>query len=270
MSEFKGKVAIITGAAHGIGRATARLLAGNGVKVVVADINDANGEQVVNDINEAGNSAVYHNTDVGNHAAIRACVERAVAEWGRLDFVVNNAYWSARGNVEEMSEEDWDRSMDVMLKAIFLFGKYAFPMMREQGGGAVVNIASVHGLAAHRRYGVYAAAKAGVINLTRNMALDYGKDGIRVNAVCPGWIITDDKMPDEKYVARAASIYALGRVGEPNDIAKVIRFLLSDDAGFVTGHALVADGGLTAQLQDSAAGVVTQHLLQEFGQEAQQ
>jgi NAD(P)-dependent dehydrogenase (short-subunit alcohol dehydrogenase family) len=268
VSNFTGKVVIVTGAAHGIGRATAKLLAADGAQVVVADINDAGGAQVVADIEAAGGKAIYLHTDVGKHEAIRSCVEETVSQLGRLDYIVNNAYWSARGNVEEMTEEGWDRSMDIMLKAIFLFGKYGFPIMRSQGGGAMVNIASVHGLAADRRYGVYDAAKAAVINLTRAMALDYGQDGIRVNSVCPGWIITDDGAIEEKYLKRAASIYAVGRTGVPDDIAKVIRFLLSDDAGFVTGHALVADGGLTAQLQDSAANAVTAHLLRELGQSA--
>ena len=267
MANFTGKVAIVTGAAHGIGRATAKLLAGDGAHVVVADINDVGGAQVVADIESAGGRAIYINTDVGKHEAIRNCVEQTVAELGRLDFVVNNAYWSARGTVEEMTEEGWDRSMDIMVKAIFLFGKYSFPIMRGQGGGAMVNIASVHGLAADRKYGVYDAAKAAVINLTRAMALDYGQDGIRVNSVCPGWIITHDGI-DEEHIRRAASIYAVGRTGVPDDIAKVVRFLLSDDAGFVTGHALVADGGLTAQLQDSAANAVTQHIMAESGKAA--
>jgi len=261
VSNFSGKVAIVTGAAHGIGRATAKLLAADGASVLVADVNDANGAKVVSDIESAGGKAVYVNTDVGKHEAIRNCVDQCMAHFGRLDYVVNNAYWSARGTVEEMTEEGWDRSMDIMLKAHFLMAKYSFPIMRSQGGGAMVNLASVHGLAADRAWGVYDAAKAAVINLTRGMALDYGKYGIRVNSVCPGWIITDDVMPSDEVVSRAASIYALGRTGVPEDIAKVIRFLLSDDAGFVTGHALVADGGLTAQLQDSAANTVTSHIL---------
>jgi NAD(P)-dependent dehydrogenase (short-subunit alcohol dehydrogenase family) len=137
--------------------------------------------------------------------------------------------------------------------------------MRRQGGGAMVNLASVHGIMADRKFGVYDAAKAAVINLTRAMALDYGQDGIRVNSVCPGWIVTNDEPIEEVHLRRAASIYAVGRVGEPYDIAKVIRFLLSDDAGFVTGHALVADGGLTAQLQDTTAHVVTEHIFKEMG-----
>lgn len=268
MANFTGKVAIVTGAAHGIGRATAKLLAGDGAQVIVADINDELGAEVVAEIQAEGGSALYINTDVGKHEAIRNCVGQTTAEFGRLDYVVNNAYWSVRGTVEEMTEEGWDRSMDIMLKAIFLFGKYSFPIMRSQGGGAMVNIASVHGLAADRSYGVYDTAKAGVINLTRSMALDYGEHGIRVNSVCPGWIITHPEHVDEEVVRRAASIYAVGRTGVPDDIAKVVRFLLSDDAGFVTGHALVADGGLTAQLQDTAAHLVTRHIFAEQDKEA--
>jgi NAD(P)-dependent dehydrogenase (short-subunit alcohol dehydrogenase family) len=261
---FSGKVAIVTGAAHGIGRATARLLAGDGAQVVVADINDERGAHVVGEIENTGGNAVYINTDVGKHEAIRNCIEQTMAQWGRIDFIVNNAYWSARGNVEEMSEEGWDRSMDIMLKAIFLFGKYGFPIMRSQGGGAMVNIASVHGLAADRKFGVYDAAKAAVINLTRAMALDYGPDNIRVNSVCPGWILTSEEPIPDDVIRRAASIYAVGRIGVPEDIAKVIRFLLSDDAAFVTGHALVADGGLTAQLQDTAANTVSAYIYNEM------
>jgi NAD(P)-dependent dehydrogenase (short-subunit alcohol dehydrogenase family) len=268
VSNFTGKVAIVTGAAHGIGRATAKLLAADGAQVVVADINDANGAQVVADIEAAGGHALYLHTDVGKHAEIRQCVEGTVAQLGRLDFIVNNAYWSARGTVEEMTEEGWDRSMDVMLKAIFLFGKYGFPIMRAQGGGAMVNIASVHGLAADRAFGVYDAAKAAVINLTRAMAVDYGEFNIRVNSVCPGWIITGDEPVPDDVLRRAAAIYALRRTGVPDDIAKVIRFLLSDDAAFVTGHALVADGGLTAQLQDTTAHVVFEHITAEMGKRA--
>jgi len=268
VSYFTGKVVIVTGAAHGIGRATAKLLASGGAHVVIADINDVNGAAVQAEIAADGGQAVYHHTDVGQHAAIRACVEQTMAQWGRLDFVVNNAYWSQHGTVEELTEEDWDRSMDVMLKAIFLFGKYAFPAMRQTGGGAMVNVASVHGFAAARSYGVYAAAKAAVINLTRGMALDHGRDNIRVNAVCPGWVITEDLSVPADVRRRIESIYALGRTGMPDDIAKVVRFLLSDDAGFVTGHALVADGGLLAQLPDSAAGAVMEHMLQTPDQDA--
>ena len=267
VSFFSGKVAIVTGGAHGIGRATAELLASSGAQVVIGDINDANGVAVQAEIESHGGAALYLHTDIGQHAAIRACVEQTLAHWGRLDFVVNNAYWSQHGTVEELSEEDWDRSMDIMLKAIYLFGKYAFPAMRAVGGGAMVNLASVHSFAAARGYGVYAAAKAAVINLSRGMALDYGKDNIRVNAVCPGWVITDDHPAPTEFQRRAASIYALGRTGVPDDIAKVIRFLLSDDAAFVTGASLLADGGLMAQLPDSAANITADYVLAHLKQD---
>ncbi|MCC6169221.1 MAG: SDR family oxidoreductase [Caldilineaceae bacterium] len=256
MSNLSGQVAIITGAAHGIGRATATLLAGDGVKVAVADIQDTLGQEVVAEISAAGGEALYLHTDVGSHADIQATVEQAAAHFGRLDIVVNNAYWSARGTVEELSEADWDRSMDVMLKAIYLFAKHAFPIMVQGGGGTMVNLASIHGHAAAHRYGVYAAAKAGVINLTRSLAIDYGHSGIRVNAVCPGWIMTHGVPDDPELIRRVAAMYPVGRAGQPLDIAKVIRFLVSDESSFVNGHAIVADGGLTAQLQDSLIHVV--------------
>jgi NAD(P)-dependent dehydrogenase (short-subunit alcohol dehydrogenase family) len=249
-------VAIVTGAAHGIGAATAKLLARDGVKVAVLDIQDELGNAVAGEIQTAGGEAEYYHTDVGQHDAIRQVVAEVEARWGRLDIVVNNAYWSARGTAEELAEEYWDRSMDVMLKAIYLFAKYAFPAMIRAGGGSMVNLASIHGLAAARRYGVYAAAKAGVINLTRSMAIDYGRHNIRVNAVCPGWILTYGAPDNPELMRQTAAIYPLGRAGQPEEIATAIRFLVSDDASFVTGHALVVDGGITAQLQDSVANEV--------------
>lgn len=253
---FAGKVAIVTGAAQGIGRATALLLAQEGVRVVVADIREDQGREVVESIESHGGEGLFLACDVGNEEAIAQTVTAAQERWGRLDMVVNNAYWSKKGTVETLSTADWDRSMDVMLRAIFLFGKYSFPLMKAQRGGAMVNIASVHGFGAHRRYGVYAAAKAGVINLTRSMALDYGGDGIRVNAVCPGWIVTEHVNPPPETLEMVKKLYPLQRPGKPEEMATVIRFLLSPDASFVTGHALVADGGLMAQLQDDAAGAV--------------
>lgn len=256
MSHFNEKVAVVTGAARGIGRATAELLAASGARVVVADILGDEGQAVADAISDNGGDARYVHCDVGDAASIADCVQQTIATWQRLDYVVNNAYWSARGSVEQIEEGDWDRSMSVMLKAIYLFGKHAFPVMRAGGGGAMVNISSVHGLAAYRQYAVYAAAKAGVINLTKAMALDAGPGNIRVNAVCPGWVITDASPISEQAVQTTRAIYAVGRPGEPMDIAKVVRFLLSDDAAFVTGQAIVADGGLTAQLPDASANAV--------------
>ncbi len=253
MTSLSGKVAIITGGAQGIGRATAMRLAAEGMKVVVADIAHEPGQETVATIQAGGGQAHFSHTDVGEHAQIRRLVEETAARWGRLDVVVNNAYWSIHASVEELEEEAWDRGMNVMLKAAYLFGKYAFPIMAAQGGGAMVNIASVHGMAAHPRYAVYAAAKAGLINLTRQMAIDAGPRGIRVNAICPGAIAVRPEMVPQsaESLAQIRRLYALGRVGQPEEIASAVRFLVSNEASFITGHALVVDGGLTAQLQDA-------------------
>jgi len=251
--DLQEKVALITGAAQGIGRATALLLAAHGARVAVTDILAEKGQAVVAEIRAAGGIAEFIYTDVSQHAQIEAAVSQTVGHWGRLDIVVNNAYWSQHGSVIELAEADWDKSMAVMLKAIYLFGKYAFPVMINQGGGVMVNIASVHGEAVHPRYPVYAAAKAGVLNLTRQMALDFGPHHIRVNAICPGWIVTEHVSVPAEVLHRAAQVYPLRRTGVPEDIANTVLFLVSELASFVTGHALYADGGLTVQLQDAVA-----------------
>lgn len=251
--DLQGKVALITGAAQGIGRATALLLAAHGAYVAVTDLMAEKGAAVVAEIRAAGGVALFIQTDVSQHAQIEAAVAQTVATWGRLDIVVNNAYWSQHGNVIELAEADWDKSMAVMLKAIYLFGKHAFPVMIKQGGGVMINIASVHSEAVHPRYPVYAAAKAGVLNLTRQMALDFGPHHIRVNAICPGWIVTEHVNVSPAVLQRAAQVYPLRRTGVPDDIAKTVLYLVSDLASFVTGHALYADGGLTVQLQDAVA-----------------
>ncbi|MEZ4663831.1 MAG: SDR family oxidoreductase [Caldilineaceae bacterium] len=236
--ELHNKVAIVTGGAQGIGLATATLLAQTGVRVVMADIEAAKGAAAAQQINAAGGAGHFALTDVGEHAQIRELVDQTVQEWGRLDFVVNNAYWSVRKDVVELEEWEWDKGMAVMLKAAYLFGKHAFPHMQAVGGGAMVNISSVHGMASIPRYPVYATAKAGLINLTRQMAIDGGPHNIRVNAILPGWIQTRGpaSLP-EKTAQKMRKLYPLGRGGEPHEIATVVRFLLSNQASFVTGHA---------------------------------
>lgn len=251
MSEFAGKVALVTGAAHGIGHAAARHFAAEGAQVVVADIQEGEGRAAAAAICAAGGEACFLHADVGQRADIERLVTQSVQHYGRLDIVVNNAFWSKRGTVEELAEEDWDHGLDVMLKAVFLMGKVAIPHLRAAGGGAIVNLASVHAYGAHPRYPVYAAAKAAIINLTRQMAVDYGPDNIRVNAVSPGWVITRPQIWDAETVRRGTAIYPLRRAGTPEEIAEVIAFLASSRASFVTGHTIVADGGLTAQLQDA-------------------
>ena len=251
-AEFDNKVAIVTGGAQGIGLATATLLAQTGARVAIADIEAEKGETAARQISDAGGVTHFSVTDVGEHAQIRELVDQTVQRWGRLDYVVNNAYWSVRKDVVELAEWEWDKGMAVMLKAAYLFGKHAFPHMQAAGGGALVNISSVHGIASIPRYPVYATAKAGLINLTRQMAIDGGPHNIRANAILPGWIKTRGPANlSEDRERKLRKLYPLGRGGEPHEIATVVRFLLSNQASFVTGHALVVDGGLTAQLQDA-------------------
>lgn len=247
---LSGKVALITGAAHGIGRATAHRLSAEGAAVVVADIQDDLGRAVVAEIEAAGGQAAYVHADVGIHEDVRTMIESVLDLYGRLDILVNNAYWTKAGSVVEISENDWDRAMNIMVKGIYLAGKYALPAM-SQTGGAIVNMGSVHSFTAWPNNAVYETAKAAVINLTRQMAIDGGPLGIRVNAVCPGWILSHPERVTEELLRRSAQIYPLGRPGQPEEIAKAIHFLVSDEASFITGHALVVDGGLSIQLQDS-------------------
>lgn len=249
--ELTGKTAIVTGAARGIGRAISLALAQHGINVVLADILDDAGQETERDVTAGGGQAMYMHADVGHAPEIRALVDQALAQYGRLDIVVNNAYTSVRKDVVDLEEDEWDRSMDVTLKAVYLSGKYAFPRMMDVGGGAMVNIASVHGFAGHPNYPVYAAAKAGMINLTRQMAIDAGRHNIRVNAICPGWIQTGTEPIPAARLKSALDLYPLGRPGRPEEVANAVLFLVSPQSSFITGHALVVDGGLTAQLPDA-------------------
>jgi NAD(P)-dependent dehydrogenase (short-subunit alcohol dehydrogenase family) len=240
----------------GIGGATARRLAADGASVLIVDVEDSAAAANVQTIREAGGTAESLQADVGTADGVRGMIEHAVELWGRLDIVVNNAYaGSMLGDAVALSEQDWDRSMDVGLKAMFRAAKYAVPHMRRTGGGAMVNLSSVHGLLVAPDWLVYETLKAGVIGLTRQMAAQYGPDGIRVNAVCPGHIVTErvqaqwDPHPDGLRFFEAQ--YPVRRTGKPIDIANAIAFLCSDEASFITGQALAVDGGLTIQLQEN-------------------
>lgn len=257
MQRLKDQVAIVTGGASGIGGATCRRLAEDGARVLVADIDMTAAEANAAKIREAGGIADVMRADVGSHDDIRGMVQAAVDRWGRLDILVNNAYSPAHGaggSALDVTEEAWDAGMSVLVKSIFLATKYAVPEMRKNGGGNIVNIASVHGLLMAPERLVYEAGKSAVIGLTKQMATDFGPMGIRVNAICPGHIVTerlqeqwDDNPSGLKFFEDQ---YPLRKVGRPVDIGNAIAFLCSDDASFITGHALVVDGGLTVQLQE--------------------
>lgn len=249
------KVALITGAAQGIGKGTALLFAQEGARVAVVDIDVEHGQETVAQIRAAGGDAIFLERDVSDEAQIRQMVAETVGHFGRLDVLFNNAYWNQRGSVVELASADWDRALNVMLRAVYLGCKYAVPEMIAAGGGSIISTSSVHGLLAAAHGAAYEAAKAGVINLMREVAVDFGHQGIRANAICPGWILTEKgerriaSSPDD--VPRAERMYPAARPGRPIDIAYGALFLASDESTFVTGHALVIDGGLTCQLQDS-------------------
>jgi NAD(P)-dependent dehydrogenase (short-subunit alcohol dehydrogenase family) len=242
-----GKVAIVTGAAQRIGREIARTFANLGARVLVADVQDDLGERVVGEICAEGGRASFVHADVGLAHDIRAMIDTAVERFGRVDILVNNAHWEKHGSVVDLDEADWDRSFDVLLKALYLGCKYAIPEMRKVGGGAIVNIASVHAYSVSDRYVTYQTAKAGVVHFTRQVAWDFGPEHIRCNCICPG----DIPMPSEVeahasepgYLEERTLLKAIKRPGHPRDIARAALFLVSDLAEWITGQALTVDGG---------------------------
>jgi NAD(P)-dependent dehydrogenase (short-subunit alcohol dehydrogenase family) len=252
MGRLDGKVAVITGAASGIGRASAVRFAGEGAAVVLADLNAEGGEAAVRECKENGGRAVFQKTDVASEGDIKAVVARAVREFGKLDVIYNNAgLGGAVGTIEEITAENWDRSLAILLRAVFLGMKYAVPEMRKAGAGSIISTASVAGLRGGAGPHAYSAAKAAVINLTRSVALEVGADRIRVNCICPGGINTPliyKRIPGGEPVAGQflAQAQAIPRAGRPEDIANMALFLASDESEWVTGTAMVVDGGLMA------------------------
>lgn len=262
MGNFDGKVAVVTGGALGIGGATCRRLAADGASVLIADIADDAAEANTQRITAAGGVAIAVHADVGVSADVKAMIQRAVDEYGRLDILVQNAfgvsteYPGMQGSAVSVEEAAWDRGMAVLTKALYLGAKYAVPEMVKTGdGGSIINIASVHSFLMIKNNLIYEAGKSAVVGMTRQMAIDFGPMGVRVNAICPGWIVTEsgremiEKKPE--FYDYAVTQYPIGRAGDPDDIASAIAFLCSEDAGFITGHPLVVDGGLSIQLQDA-------------------
>jgi meso-butanediol dehydrogenase/(S,S)-butanediol dehydrogenase/diacetyl reductase len=242
-----GKVAVVTGAAARIGLEIARTFAGQGARVLVADIQDEQGQAAADEIRAAGGDARFVHADVGRSADIRGMVDAAVEHFGRLDILVNNAHWEKHGTVVELEEADWDRSFDVLLKALYLGCKYAIPEMRKVGGGAIINIASVHAYSVSDRYVTYQTAKAGVVHFTRQVAWDFGPDHIRCNCICPGDIPLPSDIEahaaEPGFLEERTLLKAIKRPGHPRDIARAALFLVSDLADWITGQALTVDGG---------------------------
>jgi len=250
MGILDGKRAIVTGAASGIGRATAVLLAREGAAVVAADLDEAGVADVVAAIGAEGGRATGVRCDVTVEADCRRLVEAAVAGFGGLDVVVSSAGIIRRTSVVDTTEAEWDRVMAVNVKAVFLMGKHAIPEMAHGGGGAVVNISSGWGLKGGPRAASYCASKGAVVNLTRAMAIDHGPQGVRVNCVCPGdtdtpLLRSEARQLGEEVTAFLASSAErpIRRLGTPEDTARAVLFLASDAASWVTGTTLVVDGG---------------------------
>ncbi|WP_236199680.1 SDR family oxidoreductase [Pseudomonas pseudonitroreducens] len=248
---LSGQVALVTGAGNGIGRATAQAFAQQGVKVVVSDVDAKGGEATVELIRAAGGEATFIRCDVTRDAEVKALVAGTVAAYGRLDYAFNNAGIEIeKGKLADGAESEFDAIMGVNVKGVWLCMKHQIPVMLEQGGGAIVNTASVAGLGAAPKMSIYAASKHAVIGLTKSAAIEYAKKKIRINAVCPAVIDTDmfrrAYEADPKKAEFAAAMHPVGRVGRVEEIAGAVLYLCSDNAGFTTGIALPVDGGATA------------------------
>jgi NAD(P)-dependent dehydrogenase (short-subunit alcohol dehydrogenase family) len=249
---LENKVALVTGAGSGIGRASSLILAREGAKMVVSDIDASGAEETLSLIKERGGDGVFVHADVSKSNDVQELISRAVSTYGRLDCAYNNAgiegYMS--GRLHEYPEETWDRLVDINIKGVWLCLKYEIPQMLEQGGGAIVNTASVAGLVGARRLSAYIASKHAVVGLTKAAALEYAQDGIRVNAVCPGTIDTpmlDRLIAGWKTDEDMNTRQPIGRLGTPAEIAETVAWLCSDAASLVTGIAMAVDGGQTAE-----------------------
>jgi meso-butanediol dehydrogenase / (S,S)-butanediol dehydrogenase / diacetyl reductase len=248
---FADQVAIVTAGGSGIGAATARRFAGEGAAVVVADLSGTRAEAVASGIAAAGGRAVAIKMDASDAEAVARTVRLALDCYGRLDVMFNNAGLAEPAPLDEIPLESWNRVIAVTLTSVFLGMKFCLPIMRAQGKGVVVNTASVSGMTGDYGLSSYNAAKAGVINLTRSAALENARHNIRVNCVCPGFIDTraTQILGGERAAElrrQYAAVHPIGRVGQPDEIARAVLFLASDEASFMTGAAIVADGGLTA------------------------
>ena len=253
MARVAGKVAIVSGAANGIGKATAQLLAKEGAKVVIGDLKEEDGQKAVTEIKNAGGEAAFVKLNVTDEEAWKAAIEQTLKLYGRLDIAVNNAGIAYSGSVESTSLEDWRRVQSINLDGVFLGTQTAIEAMKKSGGGSIVNLSSIEGLIGDPMLAAYNASKGGVRLFTKSAALHCAKSGskIRVNSVHPGYIWTpmvagltkEDAAARQKLV----DLHPIGHLGEPNDIAYGILYLASDESKFVTGSELVIDGGYTAQ-----------------------
>lgn len=248
--DFSGKVVIVTGGGSGIGEACAMTFAQGGAKVVVADLDVANGERVTQAIKDSGGEATFIAANVATPESVEAMVNQTVATYQRLDLAVNNAGIGGEANMTgDYGLESWNRVIDVNLNGVFYCMRYEIPQMLATGGGAIVNMASILGSVGFATASAYVAAKHGVVGLTRASAIEYSAQGLRVNAVGPGFIRTPllDNNLDEAATEFITSLHPIGRLGESQEVANLVAFLCSDEASFVTGSYYTVDGAYTAQ-----------------------
>jgi NAD(P)-dependent dehydrogenase (short-subunit alcohol dehydrogenase family) len=250
-NRFAGKSILVTGAGSGIGRATALAFAAEGGRVIIADVNEPAGERTAQMAREHGGCAEFIRCDVSSERDCMAMVERALTFSGRLDIAFNNAGINIRAApIADIMETEWARIVAINMTGVFLCMKHEIAAMKRGGGGAIINAASVGGVIGTAGVTAYCATKHGVIGLTKSAALDHIADGIRINAICPGGTRTEmlaEWFKDPEVERRAVSQTPLGRMAAPEEIARAVLFLASDDSSFMVGHALLADGGLTAQ-----------------------
>jgi NAD(P)-dependent dehydrogenase (short-subunit alcohol dehydrogenase family) len=249
-----GKVAVITGAGSGIGRAAALLFAAEGALVVVADVSVEAGEETVRQIAAHGGQALFVATDLRDARQVQRMVQEAIAQYGRIDILYNNAGINLHAKVTDTAEDDWDRVMEVNVKSVYLTCRFVIPEMIQNGGGCIINTASAAAIVGLRGLAAYTASKAAVLGLTRNIALDYAAHNIRANALCPGVTATDmtlsiiESQPDPvKARERYERGRPLGRMAAPEEIARAALFLASVESSFMTGAPLIVDGGYTAE-----------------------
>lgn len=250
MGQLDNKVAIVTGAAGGLGRATALAMFQEGAKVVMADITDEAGEAQAREFRERGGEVFYQHADIGLSADVENLVKVTVERYGKLDVLVNNAAVAIPGSVVDISEENWQRVLNINLSSVWRGMKYAIPHMLENGGGSIINISSAQSLIGFKGWSAYAAAKGGINSLTRQAAVDYSSRNVRINAIAPGTIMTpmnerifaemDDPQP---LIDRWTSLITMGRFGQPEEVAALIVFLASDASSFITGEVIRIDGG---------------------------
>lgn len=253
MKGLEGKVALVTGGSNGIGAEAIRAFVREGAKVIISDVMDVPGQALANELNAAGGEAIYVHADISKEADVRAMIEAAVARFGRLDFGINNAgIGGASGPTGEYSLENWQRVIDINLTGVFLSMRYQIPEMLKAGGGVIVNVSSILGWVGFAGSPAYVAAKHAVIGLTKTAAIEYGTQNIRVMAVSPAFIMTPmlegaGIRPGNEAYESLAQAHAMKRLGTPQEVSELLVWLCSDAASFMTGNAVLVDGGYVAQ-----------------------